>query len=128
MKVLIAEDDSVSALALRMLLERNGHKVTVAPNGRIAWEALQAEHYPLVILDWMMPEMDGVTVCRHIRSHPFPSYICVIMLTAKQAREDRLEALSAGVDVFMTKPLDSEDMLARLQVAERILALEHIAA
>ena len=124
MKVLIAEDDSVSALALRMLLERNGHEVNVTTNGRAAWDTLQTQHYPLVILDWMMPEMDGLAVCRKIRSTPGASYTCIIMLTAKQAREDRLEALNSGVDVFLTKPLDSEDMLARLQVAERILALE----
>jgi len=124
MKILVAEDDTVSAIAIKALLENNGHTVTMAADGSAAWKAFQAEHYPLVILDWMMPLMDGISVCRNIRSHPLPSYTCVIMLTAKQQREDRLAALQAGADVFLSKPLDAEDLLARLQVAERILLLE----
>jgi DNA-binding response OmpR family regulator len=124
MKILVAEDDNVSALALRALLEKHGHTVTMTADGNAAWSKLQAEHFPLAILDWMMPGMDGLAVCRRIRSRPTPPYTCVIMLTAKQQREDRLFALQAGADVFLSKPLDAEDLLARLQVAERILALE----
>lgn len=128
MKILIAEDDAVSATALRTLLETRGHEVKVTTDGRSAWTALQAEHFPLAILDWMMPDMDGLEVCRRIRSRSTPPYTCVIMLTAKQQREDRLIALQAGVDVFLTKPLDAEDLLARLQVAERIIRLEQASA
>lgn len=124
MRVLIAEDDPVSALALEASLEQQGYTVTTATNGAQAWRLFQETIFPIVILDWMMPEMDGLEVCRRIRKRTDGPYTCVIMLTAKQGREDRLQALSAGVDVFLSKPLDTEDMYARLQIANRILALE----
>lgn len=131
MKILVAEDDSVSLLVLRALLEQRGHEVTAATNGAEAWRIYQAERHPVAILDWMMPEMDGLELCRNIRGMTRSdkgAYTCVIMLTAKQEREDRLQALSAGADVFLTKPLNRDDMIARLQVAERILSMETAAA
>ena len=124
MKVLIAEDDPISAEALKTLLCDLGYDVTVTRDGAQAWQALQTDVYPLVVLDWMMPGMDGLEVCRNIRTHLKEPYRCVIMLTAKQEREDRARALSAGVDVFLTKPLNCDDLTARLQVARRILSLE----
>jgi DNA-binding response OmpR family regulator len=124
MKVLIAEDDPISALALETLLQQQGYEVTVATDGMAAWRAIQQESYPLVVLDWMMPEMDGVEVCRKIRERQSGSYVCVIMLTAKQERKDRMQALNAGADVFLTKPLDCEEMVARLRIARRILEME----
>jgi DNA-binding response OmpR family regulator len=77
-----------------------------------------------VLTDWMMPRMDGLEVCRQIRQSCRLPYTCVIMLTAKQTREDRVQALGVGVDVFLTKPLVAADLVARLQVAERILQME----
>ncbi len=124
MEVLVAEDDPVSAMALESLLTKQGYAVTVCVDGARAWQALQAEVYPLVILDWMMPEMDGLQVCRNIRANLTSPYRCIIMLTAKQGREDRAEALRAGVDIFLTKPLNVEDFAARLQMANRILSME----
>ncbi len=124
MNVLIAEDDPISAMALEALLRQHGHEVRVTTNGREAWNALQERHYPLAIVDWMMPEMDGLELCRHIRNRKSSSYTCIIMLTAKQDRNDRIQALNAGVDVFMTKPLDCEEMEARLNIASRIIEME----
>jgi len=124
MNILVAEDDPVSALAVQTLLTKLGHTVTVASHGAQAWRSLQATPVPVAILDWMMPEMDGLELCRRIKADLKHAYTCVIMLTAKQSREDRLEALKAGADVFLTKPLNKEDLIARLQVAERILKLE----
>ncbi|BDI30603.1 hypothetical protein CCAX7_26540 [Capsulimonas corticalis] len=124
MKIIIAEDDPVSMRALRMVLESLGHQVTAVASGALAWSALQAETFPIVITDWMMPDMDGIELCRNIRSRKNAPYTCVIMLTAKQTREDRVKGLNAGADVFLTKPLVREDLIARLQVAERILMLE----
>lgn len=126
MKILIAEDDSTSAMALEALLKRQGHDVTVTYDGKQAWETLQQADYPMVILDWMMPEMDGIEVCRKIRTRQNAAYICVIMLTAKQGNDDRKQALQAGVDVFMTKPLDPEEIVARLRIANRILEMERL--
>lgn len=124
MKILVAEDDRVSAVTLKALLENAGHDVQVASDGRMAWDILQQEHFPLVILDWMMPHMDGLEVCRNIRGRTLTPYTCIIMLTAKHQREERLRALQTGVDVFLAKPLDAEDLLARLQIAERIVEME----
>ena len=128
MRILIAEDDPVSSLALRTLLTKLGHDVVATSDGAEAWQTIQENPVPVAILDWMMPVMDGVALCRRIKSSPTLGYICVIMLTAKQSREDRLEALNAGADVFLTKPLVREDLIARLQIAERILKLEAAAA
>ena len=124
MKVLVAEDDPISAEALRSLLTNLKYDVTLTRNGAEAWQKLQADDYPIVILDWMMPEMDGLEVCRNIRAKLSGPYRCIIMLTAKQDRDDRAPALNAGVDVFLTKPLECAMLTARLQVAERILKLE----
>ena len=128
MNILIAEDDSVSALALRRVLEKSGHVVTATVNGAEALAAWQQGSFPIVITDWMMPQVDGLEVCRRIRQSTHRPYTCIIMLTAKQTREDRVQALGEGVDVFLTKPLAAEDLIARIQVAERILLMEQGAA
>jgi two-component system cell cycle response regulator len=125
MKVLIAEDDPVSALALQTLLTRQGYDVTHAHDGAEAWNLLQKETFPLMILDWMMPHMDGLEVCRRVRSSLGGPYRCVVMLTAKQEAKDRSAAMNAGVDVFLSKPLNAEEMVARLKMAERILEIEN---
>ncbi len=126
MKILVAEDDAASMMTLRALLEQEGHQVTGTSDGEEAWKAAQAGVYPVVILDWMMPRMDGLEVCRNIRSAPVGrgGYVCIIMLTAKEGRENRMQALGAGADVFLSKPLDREVLIARLQVAQRIIAME----
>ena len=127
MKILIAEDDPVSLLALRRVLEKSGHTPVAVTDGAQAIEAWRSGSFSIVITDWMMPHMDGLEVCRHIRQSGRHPYTCVIMLTAKQTREDRVQALSEGVDVFLTKPLVAGDLIARIQVAERILQMEQVA-
>jgi CheY-like chemotaxis protein len=128
MEILVAEDDPVSALVIQELLEGLGHKVSVFEDGHEAWQALEKTYFPIVVLDWMMPRVDGIEVARRIRAHQKSEsdsrYICIIMITAKTAREDRVRAIQSGVDVFLSKPLDTAAMTARLQVAERILNLE----
>ena len=124
MRLLIAEDDPTSAAALHGLLQNIGYDVDVATNGIDAWQRWQISQPKIVILDWMMPGIDGVEVCRRIRSVSTNEYTCVIMLTAKRDREDRVAALKAGADVFLTKPLNKEELIARLQVAERIIEME----
>ncbi len=125
MNILIAEDDPVSAIALRRVLEKSGHKVTTTVNGAEALEAWREGNFSIVVTDWMMPEVDGLEVCRRIRQSGRLPYTCIVMLTAKQTREDRVLALGEGVDVFLTKPLIANDLIARIQVAERILLMEH---
>jgi two-component system cell cycle response regulator len=127
MNILIAEDDAVSRLVLAATLRKQGHEVHVAANGEEAWSALQETSYPLLISDWMMPDMDGLELCRHIRTahtgqHTAP-YTYVILLTARGGKTNYLDAMDAGADDFITKPFDEEQLAARLRVAARILDL-----
>jgi two-component system chemotaxis response regulator CheY len=124
MKILIAEDDSVSALILRNWLEKLGREVVVARDGADAWEQAQHEDVRLVISDWMMPRMDGIELCRRLRQRADRLYTYVILLTAKPQREDRIAALQAGADDLLIKPLDRGELQARLQVAHRILTMQ----
>jgi two-component system cell cycle response regulator len=122
-RILIVEDDSVSALLLRKVLEQKGYDVTHAVNGVEALEKFKESDFRVVISDWMMPEMDGIELCERLRKSA-AGYVYVILLSAKSQREDSLGAYEAGVDDFLTKPLDREELLARLKVAHRVLAAE----
>ena len=126
MRVLIAEDDPVSALLLRRTIEREGHEVSVAVDGTAAWQSFLEERPQLLISDWMMPGLDGPELCRRVRAvtDDGEAYTYVIMLTAKAQDSDRSEAIAAGVDDFLAKPLNRVELSARLRVAERILAWE----
>src|SRR4051794_9414884 len=124
MKILIAEDQAPSALFLRRTLERLGHEVTVATNGIDAWRIVQEEDIPLVISDWMMPGMDGLELCRHIRLREGLRYTYVILLTSKDRRDERLEGLRAGADDFLVKPPDADELSIRLEIAQRILGVQ----
>jgi sigma-B regulation protein RsbU (phosphoserine phosphatase) len=127
MRILIAEDDEVSLLLLEATLKKLGHSVVATTNGRDAWEAFQKEYFPVLISDWMMPELDGLAVCRAVRSTHRDHYTIIILLTALGGKAHYLEAMKAGADDFITKPLDGEQLAARLAVAERILGLrEHV--
>jgi len=121
MKILIAEDQEPASLYLRRTLERMGHEPTVAPDGEQAWRIVQSGHTPLLISDWMMPLVDGPELCRRIRSAAGERYTYIILLTSRDRKEDRLEGLRAGADDFLTKPPDPDELMVRLQIAERIL-------
>ena len=95
MKILIAEDQAPSALFLRRTLENMGHEVTVAPDGEQAWRLVKSGHAPLLISDWMMPVLDGPSLCRRIRSDAADRYTYIILLTSRDRKEDRLEGLRA---------------------------------
>jgi len=124
MRILVADDDELSAEILIQSLRSMNHEVVFASNGAEAWDLLQKEPFRLVILDWMMPEMDGMEVCRSIRAMQANSYTYIMLLTGRTDRKDRLEALEGGADDFLTKPLDNGELVARLNVANRILETE----
>ena len=124
MKILIAEDDHISALVLKRALERLGHEVWVEPNGAKAWEILRGQQFRLVMTDWMMPQLTGVELCRNIREREGRPYVYIILLTVKSSPEDRALAMAAGIDDFLVKPVDPADLVARLEVAERMIALK----
>jgi len=122
MKILIAEDDPVASKILRLALEKVGHEVIVVPNGAAAWERFLDEPVRLVVSDWMMPELDGLQLCRRIREQADGEYTYFILLTANHAGRDNLAtAMEAGIDDFLQKPLDRDAIWMRLRVAERIL-------
>jgi len=124
-RILIAEDDPVSRRVLSVTLAKWGHEVVVTCNGLEAWAILQGDEAPsLAILDWMMPEMDGLEVCRNIRRQETASPAYLILLTAKSLKEDLVEGLEAGADDFLTKPFDRNELRARLQVGARIVDLQ----
>ncbi|MBW3635736.1 MAG: response regulator [Armatimonadetes bacterium] len=123
MKILIAEDDTTSRLLLGASLKQLGHEVTATSNGREAWDALQREYFPILISDWMMPDMDGLELCRHVRAAPPEPYVYIILLTMMGGKTSYLEGMEAGTDDFITKPFDQEQLAARLRSAARVLDL-----
>jgi signal transduction histidine kinase len=124
MRILIAEDDATSRVILAEIVAQLGHEVVTAVNGQEAWAIFHREHVPLVISDWMMPDLDGIELIRRIRAENRARYTYVILLTALGGKENYLEAMRAGADDFANKPLDSDQLHARLRVAERILGLQ----
>ena len=120
--IVIAEDDLVCRTLMSNLMAKWGFKAVVAQDGHEAMKALRAEQGPaLAILDWMMPDMDGLQVCRRIRESEKMLY--VIMLTARGTKENIVEGLHAGADDYLIKPFDNNELLARIQVGLRILEL-----
>lgn len=125
MKVLVAEDDYTSRVLLETMLRGWGHEVVTADDGREALVFVeQRPDLQLLILDWMMPGLEGPDIARHVRASVRPNYVYIILLTAKTEREAFLKGMEAGADDFIIKPFDAEQMRARLRVAERIVQLE----
>jgi DNA-binding response OmpR family regulator len=125
MKILIAEDDPVSRRLLEATLEKFGYDVVVVADGAEAWTALQrADAPPLAILDWMMPEMAGVEICRRVRQIPTSTPPYLILLTAKTERGDVVAGLDAGANDYLTKPFDRGELRARVQVGVQVLELQ----
>ena len=122
MKILAVEDDAVARAVSRQALRRLGHDVLEAPDGDAALKLLETEHVRIVVSDWMMPRCDGLDLCRKIRARVGAEYIYFILLTSRDAtNENQSTAADAGVDDFLTKPLDVNELWMRLRVAERIL-------
>ncbi len=122
--ILIVEDNPVSRKLLEKTLKKGGYKVVSASSGEEALEKLKKEFFPIVITDWMMPGMDGLELCRQIRTMDLPGYVFIIVLTAKDTKEDHIEGLEAGADDYLTKPFNFPELKARLKSGIRILELE----
>jgi two-component system cell cycle response regulator len=124
-RVLIAEDDAMSRKILQSWLENWGYEVTVAEDGATAWKALQQEQPPeLLILDWVMPAIDGMELCRRIRDRQRGPYQYILLVTSRDGKQDVVKGLEAGADDHLTKPLDRNELQARLSVGKRILSLQ----
>jgi len=125
MRILIAEDSLTQAADLQRRLQSLGHEVTVAGDGRKAWELLQSRPVPVAILDWLMPHMNGVDLCQSIRSEKSLPYVYLILLTSKNHRHERLQGLRAGADQFLSKPVDTNELEVALKTAERIIGVQN---
>ena len=115
-KIFIVEDERPIARLLQLTLEREGFKTATEPNGRRAYERILQEKYDLVLLDVMLPEMDGMEICKRVRK---VSDVPIIMLTARDEVRDKVEGLDLGADDYMTKPFAAEELLARRNALRR---------
>jgi two-component system, cell cycle response regulator len=123
--VLIAEDDPISRRILESWLQKWNYGVVARENGLDAWNELQkANSAQMAILDWEMPGMDGIEVCRRIRGHQQGPYKYIVLLTAKGGKEDIVSGLEAGADDYLTKPFDANELRARVRAGTRILELQ----
>jgi CheY-like chemotaxis protein len=129
LRILVAEDDPVSRRLLQRMLNSWGYTVESYANGIDAWQALQAADVPpLVLLDWMMPGMDGVQVCRNLRQLTASPPTYIMLLTARGRSEDIVAGLCAGADDYITKPFNHEELRARVQVGGRVVELQRALA
>jgi DNA-binding response OmpR family regulator len=119
MRVLFADDDVIARTLLAAVLADLGHDASGAEDGEAAWRAFEHEPVPLVILDINMPRLDGLGVCERIRRHPRGQDTFVLVVTARDGREDLQQVLQAGADDYVTKPSSPENLRARLEIAER---------
>ncbi len=126
MQILIADDDPVSRRLLERLLAKWGYEAITADDGTKAWEILQSKHSPRVaLLDWMMPGIDGLEICRRVRTRTAQPYVYILLLTANDKVGNVVEGLESGADDYLTKPFHPEELKARLRVGLRVLDLEN---
>lgn len=125
MRVLIAEDDPVTRRIIQSLLIKWDYDVIVSADGLEAWEMLQLDDAPsLALIDWMMPKMNGIEVCERVRKMNPPKLLYIILLTAKDRKEDLVLGLKSGADDYISKPFDIRELRARIQVGERVVELQ----
>jgi diguanylate cyclase (GGDEF)-like protein len=125
MKILIAEDDFTSRSILTAVLTKCGFDAVVVEDGGAAWNLLQRPDAPrLILLDWNMPGMDGVEICRRLRDNNVPDPPYVILLTARDKKSDIVAGLEAGANDYVAKPYDTEELLARIRVGQRMLEMQ----
>lgn len=124
MRILIADDDRMSTLMLSRTLQQWGFDVMTAHDGEAAWRQITSTTPPaLAIVDWMMPGLDGIELCKRVRSSTLQSPVYLILLTSRNSRQDLVAGLEAGADDYLTKPFDPDELRARIHVGQRTLAL-----
>ncbi|MGH9713453.1 MAG: GGDEF domain-containing protein [Candidatus Acidiferrales bacterium] len=124
-RILIAEDDPVSRRVLQTFLLKWGYDIIIAEDGTQALAILERQDFPrLAVLDWMMPGLEGTQVCERIRKVRNRAYTYILLLTARNQKEDILKGLESGADDYLTKPFDAQELRARLLVGQRILSLQ----
>lgn len=124
MKILVVDDDRIQQIMLEKALTATGNDVVVADNGRQAWEYYQQNVVSIVVTDWIMPEMDGLELCRRVRSADMGYYTYIVILSGKGDKDDKVRILEAGADDFIVKPFSAKELMARVATGERIIRLE----
>jgi putative two-component system response regulator len=119
-RVLVVEDDEQNARLLERLLTRDGFVVTVAHDGRAALDAVQREIPDVILLDWMLPKITGIELCRQLKHDPATQLVPVVLITGLNAHEHRLAGINAGADEFLTKPFDHDELRARVRALVRL--------
>jgi diguanylate cyclase (GGDEF)-like protein len=123
--ILLAEDDPVTRMLMTRLLKKAGYEVEAVSDGAQAFDKMLLRYYPILITDWEMPGMDGVTLCQAVRNMQLDGYVYTLLLTARDAKEHIIAGLEAGADDYLVKPLHEPELIARLNAGRRILNLEH---
>ncbi|HVB99455.1 MAG TPA: diguanylate cyclase [Candidatus Dormibacteraeota bacterium] len=124
-RILIAEDDPVARRVVKAFLTKWGYNVLAVSDGADAWRILQSRDAPrLVLLDWMLPGLEGIEICRRVRQDSTHPYIYILLLTGSSQKQELLEALHAGADDYLVKPFDAAELRARIYVGRRILAAQ----
>lgn len=125
MKILIAEDNVTTRRILKTILVKWNYDVVSACDGNEAWQKLQEKDPPkLIILDWMMPGINGVEICRRLRQADHVEVMYIILLTARDEKNDIVEGLGAGADDYIAKPFDTKELRARIDVGRRVVELQ----
>lgn len=124
MRTLVVDDDATSRLLLADMLTGLGHEPVVTSGGQDAWDAYGREHFPLVISDRLMPEVDGIELCRRIRAERRPRYTYFMLVTVLGGKGHYMEGMDAGADDYILKPVDPDELRARVGVATRVLGLQ----
>ena len=124
MHILVVDDQALAREFLKKILKNWGHTVYLAENGSEAWITLLSAAVDMVVTDWMMPEMNGLELCRKIRSADFNKYIYIILVSARDTQQDIIQGLEVGVDDYITKPVNTKEFRARIEIGERLIGIE----
>jgi diguanylate cyclase (GGDEF)-like protein len=123
--ILLAEDDPVTRMLMTRFLKKAGYEVKAVGDGNEALDQMTQRYYPILVTDWEMPGMDGIDLCKAVRSLQLDGYVYALLLTARNAKEHIIAGLEAGADDYLIKPVHEPELVARLNTGRRILALEH---
>jgi two-component system, cell cycle response regulator len=122
--ILLAEDDPVTRMLMTRFLKKAGYEVDAVANGSEALDRMMRRYYPMLVTDWEMPEMDGVSLCKAVRNLQMDGYVYALLLTARDSKEHIIAGLEAGADDYLVKPVHEAELIARLNAGRRILNLE----
>lgn len=123
--ILLAEDDPVTRMLMTRFLKKAGYEVTAVGDGNEALDRMSKRYFPILVTDWEMPGMDGIDLCKAVRTLQLDGYVYALLLTARNAKEHIIAGLEAGADDYLIKPVHEPELIARLNTGRRILALEH---